>query len=189
MCVCVCIDAEEAYEFVLKNVGHDIMAGQLWLDFIAFTKTRPVTDSRDTTERNMAVRRAYQRAVVMPTNAIDTLWKEYDVFEHSLNKELAVGLTTEYLPRKTMAAKVVRQRKKLRDIVMSHLPPLGLPRPIPRASDQQARDYQLFLAWQECIAYEKSNPAKLNPRDLKDTVMRFASFSLFVMHGSGSNII
>jgi cleavage stimulation factor subunit 3 len=45
------------------------------------------------------VRRAYQRAVSVPTNSIDALYREYDAFEHGVSPTLAKALLAEVKPR------------------------------------------------------------------------------------------
>ncbi|KAF2018362.1 Suf-domain-containing protein [Aaosphaeria arxii CBS 175.79] len=79
----------QVYEFVLETVGIDISSGRLWLDYIEFIKSGPGTLGgqgwQDMQKMDM-LRKIYQRAVAVPTNATLEIWREYDKFEMSFNK-------------------------------------------------------------------------------------------------------
>lgn len=79
----------QAYELALQQVGLDKDSGQLWQDFIHFIKAGPgiVGGSNWQDQQKMdQVRKVYQRAICVPTQATTILWKEYDGFEMGLNK-------------------------------------------------------------------------------------------------------
>jgi cleavage stimulation factor subunit 3 len=42
------------------------------------------------------LRKVYQRAIENPMHNLESIWKEYDQFENSLNKTLAAGLLKEH---------------------------------------------------------------------------------------------
>lgn len=81
----------EAYEFAVEHVGQDPRSGQLWTDYInflrrvradyAFTTPRP---GQEESMRMMEIRKAFKQALVVPQNSIDSLWKEYEAFEHQV---------------------------------------------------------------------------------------------------------
>lgn len=79
----------QVYEFVLDTVGIDISAGKLWLDYIEFIKSGPGVLGgqgwQDMQKMDM-LRKIYQRAVAVPTNATLEIWREYDKFEMGFNK-------------------------------------------------------------------------------------------------------
>jgi cleavage stimulation factor subunit 3 len=79
----------QAYELVLKNVGIDKDSGRIWQDYVQFLRSGPgiVGGSNWQDQQKMdQLRKAYQRAICIPTAAVNTLWKEYDSFEMGLNK-------------------------------------------------------------------------------------------------------
>jgi cleavage stimulation factor subunit 3 len=79
----------QSYEFVIGNIGVDKDSGKIWLDYIQFIKSGPgqIGGSNWQDQQKMdQLRKAYQRAICVPTSAVNTLWKEYDQFEMSLNK-------------------------------------------------------------------------------------------------------
>lgn len=78
-----------AYEFVLDQVGIDVDAGKLWIDYIELQKTAPGvlggTNWQDMQKMD-TLRKLYQRAVSIPTGATLEIWRDYDRFEMGLNK-------------------------------------------------------------------------------------------------------
>lgn len=89
----------KAYEFALSHVGHDTDAGQIWRDYIDFLKG--ALDARTTWDQQQkmdALRSAYHRAVVIPLDNVEALWRELDTYENSLNK-ITVRLSDLCVPR------------------------------------------------------------------------------------------
>ncbi|KAK5162552.1 hypothetical protein LTR04_003432 [Oleoguttula sp. CCFEE 6159] len=83
----------QAYDFVIQNVGIDKDSGQVWQDYVHFIRTGPGNPGgshwQDKQKMDL-LRSAYQRAICVPTQAINALWKEYDSFEMGLDR-LTVG--------------------------------------------------------------------------------------------------
>ena len=78
-----------AFEFVLGGVGIDKDAGPVWLEYIAFIKSgpgQPGGNNWEDQQKMDELRKAFQRAVCLPTQSIGTLWSEYSNFEMGLNK-------------------------------------------------------------------------------------------------------
>ena len=46
--------------------------------------------AQEETQRMIAVRKAYQRAVVTPTHHVEQLWKDYESFENSVSRALVL---------------------------------------------------------------------------------------------------
>lgn len=79
----------QAYDFVLGNIGHDREAGRIWQDQLSFIKSAPgsVGGSNWQDQQKMdSLRKAYQKAVTLPVEGVEKIWKEYDQFEQGLNK-------------------------------------------------------------------------------------------------------
>ena len=91
----------QAYEAVIAAVGIDKDAGKLWQDYIQFIKTSPGvlggTNWQDQQKMDL-LRKTYQSAVCIPTQAVEGLWRDYNSFEMGLNK-LTVGLCDFYATR------------------------------------------------------------------------------------------
>lgn len=78
-----------AYEFALQKVGIDKDAANIWQDYVQFIRSGPGVVGGTTWQDQQKVdtlRKTYQRAICVPTQAVNTLWKEYDTFEMGLNK-------------------------------------------------------------------------------------------------------
>lgn len=87
-----------AYDFALQNIGIDKDSASIWIDYIQFIRSGPgnIGGSGWQDQQKMdLLRKAYQRAICVPTHAVNTLWKEYDQFEMGLNK-LTVILTSSH---------------------------------------------------------------------------------------------
>ena len=79
----------QAYDVALDNIGLDKDSGYLWQEYIQFLKSRPGHaggSSWQEQQKMDQLRVAYQRAVKVPTQATQSLWKEYDQFEMGINK-------------------------------------------------------------------------------------------------------
>ena len=103
-----------AYEAVLDVVGIDKDAGKLWQDYILFIKSGPgvVGQSDWQGQQKMdLLRKAYQRAVCIPTQAVEAIWKDYTNFEMSLNK-MTVRVQAEYKAQALTSSRAENSCKK-----------------------------------------------------------------------------
>lgn len=79
----------QAYEFVLDQIGIDVDAGKLWVDYLEMLKTGPGvlggTNWQDMQKMD-TLRKVYQRAIAIPHGATLEIWRDYDKFEMGLNK-------------------------------------------------------------------------------------------------------
>ena len=78
-----------AYDIALQHIGLDKESGKIWQDYVQFLKSGPgiVGGSTWQDQQKMdSLRSVYQRAICIPTQSTNLLWKEYDGFEMSLNK-------------------------------------------------------------------------------------------------------
>lgn len=114
-----------AFEYTVDTVGEDLESGPLWLDYVVFLKTADPTHAcpdakpeQAESARMQEVRRAYQRAVSVPTNSIDALYREYDAFEHGVSAALAKPLLAEVKPGVDVARAALKERKRDRKSVV-----------------------------------------------------------------------
>ena len=79
----------QAYDVAIQHIGLDKDSGKLWQDYIQFIKSEAGTiggsNWKDQQKMDM-LRKVYQRAICIPTQSTNLLWKEYDQFEMGLNK-------------------------------------------------------------------------------------------------------
>jgi len=92
----------QAYEFVLNNIGVDKDSGKIWQDYVQFIRSGPGTVGgsswQDQTKMDQ-MRKAFHRAIGVPTPAVTTLWREYEQFESGLNKTTVTShLPAAFLP-------------------------------------------------------------------------------------------
>lgn len=79
----------QAYDLALQQIGLDKDSGSLWQDYVQFIKSGPgnIGGSGWQDQQKMdLLRKVYQRAICVPTQSTNVLWKEYDGFERGLNK-------------------------------------------------------------------------------------------------------
>lgn len=76
----------KAYEFALNHVGQDKDSGDIWKDYIDFLKGTEAHTTWDAQQKMDALRSAYHRAVVVPVENVELLWRDLDAFETNLNK-------------------------------------------------------------------------------------------------------
>lgn len=79
----------QAYDLALLQVGLDKESGKLWQDYVQFVKSGPGVvggNGWQDQQKMDLLRKTYQRAICVPMQATNLLWKEYDLFEMGLNK-------------------------------------------------------------------------------------------------------
>ncbi|KAG8755857.1 mRNA 3'-end-processing protein rna14 [Serendipita sp. 396] len=81
---------KKAYEFALRFVGQEREAGDIWKDYIEYIKDDPTSNERESQEKMDLLRSVYRRAVQIPIDNLEQIWREWDSFENGLNK-LTVG--------------------------------------------------------------------------------------------------
>ncbi|XP_034214549.1 cleavage stimulation factor subunit 77 isoform X3 [Prunus dulcis] len=146
-------ETRKAFDFMLSYVGADIASGPVWMEYITFLKSLPALSTQEESQRMIAVRKVYQKAIVTPTHHIEQLWKEYENFENSVSRQLAKGLLSEYQPKFNSARAVYRERKKYVDGIdwnMLAVPPTG-----------SYKEESQWMAWKKLLAFEKGNPQRI----------------------------
>lgn len=147
-------ETKKAFEFMLYHIGTDIASGPLWMEYISFLKSLLATTVQEESQRMTNVRKAYQKAILIPTHHVEQLWKDYENFENSVSRALAKGLVAEYQPKYISARAVYRERKKLCDEIDGNklaVPPTG-----------SLKEEQQCSAWRRLLAFEKGNPQRID---------------------------
>ncbi|KAG9126214.1 mRNA 3'-end-processing protein rna14, partial [Ceratobasidium sp. 392] len=88
---------KKAYEFALLHIGHDRSAGDIWREYIDFAKAGEAKTTWEEQQKMDMLRRLYHRAVVIPLENVEQLWRELDQFENGLNK-ITVRCVIQFLP-------------------------------------------------------------------------------------------
>lgn len=172
-------EIRQAFEFALDHIGQDTRSGPIWQEYITFlsspkpntpehaalyaTAGTPTSDGDaqdDHLLSRVPLRRAYHRALEVPTSALDTLWPLYERFETSSTtanaKFMSKRLLDEWRPRFQAARGLLKERTEIVNRLQSRLLPL------PRGWGGVKQAQQLE-AWQELIRWERKNPQCLEP--------------------------
>lgn len=156
----------QAWEFTLGQIGMDKDAGQLWQDYISFIKSAPGTiggSGWQDAQKMDTLRKAYQRAFSVPTQATTSLWKEYDNFEMGLNKMTGRKFLQEKSPSyMTARSSYTALQNITRDLDRTTLPSLP---PVPGCGGEDEYLKQVEI-WQKWIEWEKEDPLVLKDEDL-----------------------
>ncbi|CAB4296034.1 unnamed protein product [Prunus armeniaca] len=168
-------ETRKAFDFMLSYVGADIASGPVWMEYITFLKSLPALSTQEESQRMIAVRKVYQKAIVTPTHHIEQLWKEYENFENSVSRQLAKGLLSEYQPKFNSARAVYRERKKYVDGIdwnMLAVPPTG-----------SYKEELQWMAWKKLLAFEKGNPQRIdNGSSNKRIIFTYEQCLMYLYH-------
>jgi cleavage stimulation factor subunit 3 len=156
----------QVYDFVLENMGIDIEAGRIWIDYIELLKTAPGVvggSSWQDMQKMDSLRRAYQRAIAVPHSATLQLWREYDSFEMSHNKVTG----RKHLQEKSASYVTARSAiTVLLDNLTKGISRTSLPKLPPAAGFDGADEYSRQIAlWKKWISYEKDDPLEIREDD------------------------
>ncbi|KAI3433457.1 hypothetical protein D9Q98_003270 [Chlorella vulgaris] len=162
-------EIRQAYEFTLDRLGQDTACGGIWLDYIAFLQAPRLgspeyesvfgaaLEGQEDSQKVAAVRRAYQRALLVPTPQLEALWRGYEGFEMGgSNKQLARRLLDDWRPQYHAARGLLRERESR--LAAINLKALALPPGRGGFTQQQQAEL-----WREYLAWECSNPQRLDP--------------------------
>ncbi|KAI2732608.1 hypothetical protein CBS147332_1747 [Penicillium roqueforti] len=154
-----------AYDMAIQYVGMDKDSGNIWADYIEFIRSGPgiVGGSGWQDQQKMdLLRKAYQRAIGVPTQAVNTLWKEYDQFEMNLNKLTGRKFLQEHSPSYMTARSSYTELQNItRDLIRTSLPPLP---PLPGSEGDVEFSAQADI-WKRWLAWEKEDPLVLKEED------------------------
>ncbi|KAL9051833.1 MAG: hypothetical protein Q9162_005774 [Coniocarpon cinnabarinum] len=183
---------ETVFNFILDGVGIDKDAGRLWQDYIDFLKSGPgVIGGSDWQDKQKmdTVRKAYQTAIAIPTEAVETLWKDYDKFEMDLNKmtvrakinlrrvlrpasaDLSQGRknlqekSADYMTARSSKITLQNMTRGLNRSTTPVLPPLSGC----EGDEEYAKQIEMWNKW---IAWEKDDPLALNDEGQKEAFQK-----------------
>lgn len=154
----------KAFQFALDHIGLDMKAMPIWQEYIAFLRGAPAAGPSEESARMTAVRRVYQRAILVPMHMVELMWKDYEAFENSLSRPLAKGLLAEYQPGHSATRVVLRERKRLVD--SCDFTALATPPSTPSSKEEELQ----YLAWRQLLLFERSNFQRLAPLALGKAV-------------------
>ncbi|KAF0313875.1 Protein suppressor of forked [Amphibalanus amphitrite] len=156
----------QAYDFALDKIGMDYHSFPVWHEYLAFLKAADAVGSYAENQKISAIRKVFQRGVLTPMNNVEILWKDYMIFENSINPIIAEKMAMEHTREHVNAKRVAREMEnEIRAINRNYpsIPPTGNP-----------EEQKQMSAWKKYIAWEKSNPLRTEDMSLWTRRVTFA---------------
>ncbi|KAI8905512.1 hypothetical protein EDD86DRAFT_194001 [Gorgonomyces haynaldii] len=156
----------KAFEFVLSSVGTDVESGVLWLKYINFIKSGEAHSTFEEQQKMEQLRKIFHRAIHTPLHNVEDIWKEYDVYENSLNKLTAKKFISDKAAGYMTARSVMKDFKSLLE-PFQKVSQTWFASP-PTWTHQEVT---LLGQWKRYIEWEKSNPLQLEDQRLMQRVI------------------
>ncbi|EFP79653.1 mRNA 3'-end-processing protein rna14 [Puccinia graminis f. sp. tritici] len=163
-----------AYDFSLNHIGIDRESGQIWLDYINIVKAGEAAGTWQEQQKMDSLRKLYQRAVCIPLDNIEQIWKEYDGFEHQMSKMTAKKFLADKSAQYMTARGALKEMKSLTD-------PLLRPRVPAKPNWKRISDHKQLDQWKTYLAWEEKNPLEIADKNLLNTRIQYA-YRQAIMH-------
>jgi len=148
---------EQAYEFSLKYIGWDRESSPIWQDYLQLLREREVRGTWQEGQKMDQLRRVFQRAVMIPLNQVEAIWREYDAYETSLNKITAKKFLGERSPAYMQARAVLKELRSLTDNLVRPALPVQPCWIVPNGKTP-AKERQSLQGWRRYLEWEEKNP-------------------------------
>ncbi|POW08646.1 hypothetical protein PSTT_07363 [Puccinia striiformis] len=158
----------------LNHIGIDRESGQIWLDYINIVKAGEAAGTWQEQQKMDSLRKLYQRAVCIPLDNIEQVWKEYDGFEHQMSKMTAKKFLADKSAQYMMARASLKEMKSLTD-------PLLRPRVPVKPNWKRINDHKQLDQWKTYLAWEEKNPLEITDKNLLNTRIQYA-YRQAIMH-------
>ncbi|VDP79559.1 unnamed protein product [Echinostoma caproni] len=147
---------EKLFQRSLVKILH-IDLWKLYLQYIRETKGKhhafkQVQGSYAESQKITATRRVYQRAIVTPMLGIETIWRDYCMYENSINPAIAKKFTEERSRDYMNARRVAKEYEVITKGLCRNMPSVP-----PQNTPYEAKQVEL---WKKYIQWEKDNPLK-----------------------------
>ncbi|KAJ7031146.1 Suf-domain-containing protein [Mycena alexandri] len=143
-------NVRKAYEFALKNIGHDRDSGPMWAEYIQFLNAGEGNSAWDASQKMEALRKTYHRCVQIPLDNVESLWSQYEAFEMGLNKITAKKFMSDLSPAHMQARTVLRQLTiHLNGLGMNNQSGIFLPAPATFSGQER----QLIARWKAYLKF------------------------------------
>ncbi|PBK93800.1 Suf-domain-containing protein [Armillaria gallica] len=166
----------QAYEFALTprhGVFQDKDAGVIWQDYIQFLSEGEATakTSWDQLHDADTLREVYRRAVQIPLDNVEKLWRDFEAFEMKPNKTTAKKFISDLSTKHIQALKVSRQ---LNNYVSTLYPPsTGRPELfLPSLPSFNLAERSMVGKWKAYMKWEESNPLEIEDKDKHLLILR-----------------
>ncbi|PVU93718.1 hypothetical protein BB561_001616 [Smittium simulii] len=148
---------DQSYTFALRNVGIDSESYLIWKGYIDFLSETEYFNPWEISKKNDKIRSIYQKAISIPINQIELIWKDYDSFENTSNKQMAKKQLSDWSATYMTARSVYRASIKYIEAINNYMPKDGL------CSHPTWNHCEMnyLLAWKKYIEWQKANPQKI----------------------------
>lgn len=143
----------DACEFAVKYIGFHINSNKIWTKYIEIMKKYLDIGFLNKSTINNDTREVYQKALCIPMNELDEIWREYKNFENEANGLTCDRLTKEQESKKNKAMEIYGKKKEFwQNILNDELatPPTGL-----------EHEREQLIYWKKALNYDKTNPRNL----------------------------
>ncbi|KAH9493981.1 Cleavage stimulation factor subunit 3 [Dermatophagoides farinae] len=142
----------QAFDFALEKMGIDIHSYSIYNDYVQFLKGVDAQGSYAENQKISAVRRVYQRGIIIPMLNIETFWKEYLAYEQSINPMFVDKAITDRSKDYMNARRVAKEFEATTRGLNRNAPAVP-----PHSTPEENRQVEL---WKKYIQWEKQNPLK-----------------------------
>ncbi|KAL3317779.1 Cleavage stimulation factor subunit 3 [Cichlidogyrus casuarinus] len=142
----------QAYDFTLDRMGLDLNFYSVWNDYITFLRSAQVQGSYAESQKITATRRVYQRAIATPMLGIETLWRDYCLYENSINTDIAKKFIEERTSVYSNARRVAKEFEAITKGLSKNMPSVP-----PQNTAYEVKQVEL---WKKYIQWEKDNPLR-----------------------------
>ncbi|MBW0506479.1 hypothetical protein O181_046194 [Austropuccinia psidii MF-1] len=163
-----------AYDFSLNHIGIDHESGQIWMDYINIVKAGEASGTWQEQQKMDTLRKLYQRAVCIPLDNIEQIWKEYDHFEHQMSKMTAKKFLADKSAQYMMARSALKEMKTLTDSLLKPKVPV-------KPNWKRVNDHKNLAQWKAYLAWEEKNPLEISDKNILNTRIQYA-YRQAVMH-------
>lgn len=170
----------QAYDFALEKMGMDFASYTIWNDYILFLKGVDAVGSYAENQKISAIRKIYHRGVKIPMLNVEILWKDYIGFEQGINPMIAEKMISDNSRDYMNARRVAKEYEAITrglDRSFLSLPPCG--------SIEEIKQVEI---WQKYIAWERSNPMRMEDHILLNKRVMFAFEQCLLCLGHFPNI-
>lgn len=144
---------ENVFEKAVENAGMSVDSDELWREYAGFARDFPESANDDATKKLVRLRKVLQRAICIPMNGLEILWKEYEALEKSAGETWAEKVLPEYNEKYNHAKAIYKERTKFTDTIAFDR--LATP-PTKTLGEMQQLDN-----WNRWIRFEMTNPDNL----------------------------
>lgn len=151
-------ELQSAYEFVLQQLFADPAAGALWREYIEFLQQEQTTNEWEEQFKMDKVRKAFKRAVSLPLDNVEMLWRKYGQFENRISRVSARKFVDERSPFYMRARQCLRGYQQIsRGLAVNSMP-------------SPAESAETWLLWRAAVELECKNILELEPSELAQRV-------------------